>query len=50
MGTNNILLKNGEQWWVDTKNRTCFYFDDVIRVENIYFENILSDKKSYENI
>ena len=31
------------------KNRTCYYFDDLIRVEDIDFD-ILLDKKIYENI
>ena len=34
---------------VGTKNRTC-YFDDIIKLELIDFDNILIDKKSHENI
>ena len=26
---------------IDTKNRTCYYFDDIIRVEDIDFNDIL---------
>ena len=31
-------------------NRTCYYFNDVIKIEDFDFDNILLDKKSYENI
>ena len=34
----------------DLKNRTCFYFDDIIKAENLNFDNILVDEKSYKNI
>ena len=32
------------------KNRTCYYFDDIIKIEDLNLDNILTDKKSYENI
>ena len=32
------------------KNSRYFYFDDIIKVENFYFDNILLDEKSCENI
>ena len=32
------------------KNRTCYYFDDIMRVIDIDFNNILLDEKSYEKI
>ena len=28
----------------------CYYFDDIIKLELIDFDNILIDKKSHENI
>ena len=31
------------------KNRTCYYFDDVIKFEDFDLDNILIDEKSYEN-
>ena len=31
------------------KNRTCYYFDDMIRDLHIDFDNILLDEKSYKN-
>ena len=38
---------------IDIKNRTCYYFSDIMRVVDIDFENILLGKKScttYENV
>ena len=35
---------------INIKNGTCYYFDDIIRVEDIDFDNILLEKKSFENI
>ena len=32
------------------KNRTCYYFDDIINGIDINFRDILLDKKLYENI
>ena len=28
----------------------CYYFDDIIEIEDFDFNNILIDKKSYQNI
>ena len=35
---------------IDIKNRTCYYFHDIIKVEDFDLDNILTDEKSYENI
>ena len=32
----------------DLKNRTCYYFDDIIKGIGIYFSNILLDEKLCE--
>ena len=32
------------------KNLACYYFDDIIRAEDIDFDNVLLDEKSYEII
>ena len=32
------------------KNRTCYYSDDIIKLEDFYIDNILVDEKSRENI
>ena len=41
----NVKLKD-----IDIKNCTCYYFDDMIKIEDFDLDNILTDKKSYENI
>ena len=33
----------------DTKNHTCYYFDDIIKVRDIDFGNILLEAKIYKN-
>ena len=32
------------------KNRTSYYFDDIIKLEDFDLDNSLIDEKSYENI
>ena len=34
----------------DIKNRTCYYFDDIIKIEDFDIDNILIEQKSYKNI
>ena len=43
MESNNELIE------IDIKNRTCYYFNDIIRVRDFDCNNNLLDKKSYEN-
>ena len=43
-------LKNDEFKKIHIKNRTCYYFDDIIKLEDIDFDNISIDEKSHENI
>ena len=31
-------------------NGTCYYFDDIIKIENSVFKNVLLDEKLYQNI
>ena len=35
---------------IDIKNRTCCYFDDIIKIEYIGLDNISIEEKSFENI
>ena len=35
---------------IDIKNRTCYYFDDIMRVLDIDFSDVLLGEKSYQNI
>ena len=39
---------NAEINEIDIKNRTCYYFDDIIRIEHFNPDNILIDEKSYK--
>ena len=32
------------------KNRTFYYFDEMIKIEDFDFDNVLLDEKSYKNI
>ena len=32
------------------KNRTFYYFDDMIEIEDFVFDNILLDEKTHKNI
>ena len=44
------MKSNYELKEIDIKNCTCYYFDDIMRVGDIDFNNISLDKKPYENI
>ena len=35
---------------IDMKNRTCYYFDDIIKDVDIYVSDILLNKKLHESI
>ena len=35
---------------IDIKNHTCYYFKDIIKIEDIDINNILIDEKPHENI
>ena len=41
---------NDELKEIDIKNRTCYYFNDIIRIKGVNLVNILIDEKSYENL
>ena len=43
-------MENNEFEQVRIKNPTCYFFDDIIKLEDFDFDNILTDKKSHENI
>ena len=42
--------ENNEFKKVRIKNRTCYYFDDIIKLEDFDIDNILIDKKLHKNI
>ena len=39
-------MKSNELKEIDIKNRTCYYFDDKIKIEDFDFGNIPIDEKS----
>ena len=43
-------MEHNELKKVGIKNRTCYYFDDFIKLEYFDLDNILIDEKSHENI
>ena len=43
-------MENNEFQKVRIKNRTCYYFDDIIQLEYFDLDNILIGEKSHENI
>ena len=42
--------ENNEFKKVRIKNRTCYYFDDIIKLEDFDIDNIIIDKKLHKNI
>ena len=43
-------MEKNEFQKVRIKNRTCYYFDDIIKLEDCDLDNILIDEKPHENI
>ena len=43
-------MENNEFKKVFIKNRTCYYFDGIIKFEDFDFDNNLRDEKSHVNI
>ena len=43
-------MENNEIEKGHIKNRTCYYFEDIIKKEDFDLDNILMDEKSHENI
>ena len=41
---------NDELKDINIKNRTCYFFNYIIKIEHYDFENIYIAEKSYENI
>ena len=42
-------MENNEFITVLIKNPTCYYFDDMIKLEYVDFDNTLIDEKLHEN-
>ena len=43
-------MENNELKNFRIKNRTCYYFDVIIKLEDFDLDNILIDEKSHDNI
>ena len=43
-------MENNEFLKVCIKNRACYYFDEIIKLQNFDLDNILIDEKSHGNI
>ena len=41
------MESNDELKEIDIKNRTCYYFDHIIKIEDFDLDKILIDEKSY---
>ena len=41
---------NDELKEIDIKNSTCYYSDGIFKIEDFNLDNMLLDKKSYENV
>ena len=44
------MESNNELKEIDIKNRTCYYFDDIVKIKGFVLDNSLTDEKSHENI
>ena len=44
-----IYGSNDDLKEADTKTRTCYYFNDIIKIEGFNLDNTLIDEKSCEN-
>ena len=43
-------MESNELKIVNVKNRSCYYFDDMIKIEDFHLGNILLDEKSYGSV
>ena len=44
------MENNDELKEIYVKNCTCYYFDDIIKIEDFNFDNILINEKWYKNV
>ena len=47
---NNMKMESNNSKETDIGNRTCYYFDDIIKIEDFVFDNILIAEKSHEKV
>ena len=44
------MKRNDELKEIDIENSKCYYFDNIIKIEDFDLNNILIDEKSYKHI
>ena len=47
---NTKIKSSNESKETDIKNHGCYYFDDIININNTYLVNISINQKSCENV
>ena len=47
---NNMKMESNNSKETDIGNRTCYYSDDIIKIEDFEFDNILIAEKSHEKV
>ena len=45
-----IKTESNELKEIHIKNCTCYYFDDIIKIEDFDFDNIIIDEKLYKKL
>ena len=45
-----IMESNNEIKEIKIKNLMCYYFDEIMKIEDFNLDNILKDEKTYKNI
>ena len=43
-------MESNELKEIEIKNKRCYYFDDIIEIDDFDFDNILINEKSYKYI
>ena len=43
-------MESNELKEIDIKNRACYYFHDLIKIEDFDFDNILIEERLYKRI
>ena len=44
------MIESNKLKELDIENLTCYYYDDIIKIEDFDFDKILRDEKSYKSI
>ena len=44
------MENNNKSKEINIKTCTCYYFDDIIKIEDFNFDNLLLDKKSFKTL